>query len=158
MSLAEGEAAAWLVQLRAQLEAMPGAHVALSDQQLQSLSPIALAYIGDGVYELFMRSCLLLPPRRIQDFHHHVVKQVRAEQQAECLTLLQPLLTADENDILRKGRNAASRGPRRVDPRTYQLATAFEALIGYLYLTNPVRLTELLSHLVPTISEEGKRD
>lgn len=119
----------------------------LSEAQLQQLSPTALAYIGDAVYELFVRSSFLIPPLRIQTYHETVVNQVRAERQAQHLRVLTPYLTEAEQDILRKGRNAATRGPRRVDPQIYQQASSFESLIGYLYLTDPNRLTELLSHI-----------
>ena len=55
----------------------------LSEAQLRALSPLALAYVGDAVYELFMRGHYLLPPKRIQAYHQQVVSQVRAEQQAQ---------------------------------------------------------------------------
>lgn len=122
-----------------------GSPPALSPAQVQTLSPIALAYIGDAVYELFVRGHFLMPPCRIQAYHQRVVNQVRAEQQSHHLCQITPYLTPAEQDILRKGRNAAPRGPRRIDPQTYQQATSFEALIGYLYLTDSQRLQELLS-------------
>ncbi|MEP0946861.1 Mini-ribonuclease 3 [Nodosilinea sp. FACHB-141] len=119
----------------------------LTLEQVNALSPVALAYIGDAVYELFVRGSFLLPPKRIQAFHQQVVNQVRAEQQAYQVQQLLPLLTAAEQDLLRRGRNASSRGPRRVDSQIYQQSTAFEALIGYLYLTDQTRLAELLNTL-----------
>ncbi|MEA5450349.1 ribonuclease III domain-containing protein [Leptolyngbya sp. CCNP1308] len=119
----------------------------LTPEQVNALSPVALAYIGDAVYELFVRGIFLLPPKRIQSFHQQVVNQVRAEQQAHQVQQILPLLTAAEQDLLRRGRNASSRGPRRVDSQIYQQSTAFEALIGYLYLTDSSRLVELLSTL-----------
>ncbi|HEY9878715.1 MAG TPA: ribonuclease III domain-containing protein [Leptolyngbyaceae cyanobacterium] len=125
----------------------------LSTAQLQELSPIALAYLGDAVYELFVRGSFLTPPTRIRAYHEKVVAQVRAERQSSYLFQLEPYLTPAEQDILRKGRNAAPRGPRRVDPKVYQQASSFETLIGYLYLTDPLRLTELLSHLDLTASD-----
>ncbi len=121
--------------------------MALTPEQINSLSPVALAYIGDAVYELFVRGLFLLPPKRIQAFHQQVVNQVRAEQQAQQVQRLLPLLTEAEQDLLRRGRNASSRGPRRVDSQIYQQSTGFEALIGYLYLTDPARLMELLGSL-----------
>ncbi|MFQ4140256.1 Mini-ribonuclease 3 [Nodosilinea sp. PGN35] len=121
--------------------------MALTPEQVNALSPVALAYIGDAVYELFVRRSLLLPPKRIQAFHQQVVNQVRAEQQAHQVEQLLPLLTPAEQDLLRRGRNASSRGPRRVNSQVYQQSTAFEALIGYLYLTDPSRLATLLSTL-----------
>ncbi len=121
--------------------------MALTPEQINSLSPVALAYIGDAVYELFVRGMFLLPPKRIQVFHQQVVNQVRAEQQAHQVQRLLPLLSEAEQDLLRRGRNASSRGPRRVDSQIYQQSTGFEALIGYLYLSDPARLMELLGSL-----------
>lgn len=132
----------WLLQLRGK-----GLAGTLSPEQVNLLSPVALAYIGDAVYELFVRGLFLMPPKRIQAFHQQVVNQVRAEQQAHQVSQLMPFLTEAEQALLRRGRNASSRGPRRVDTQIYQQATGFEALVGYLYLTNPDRLAELLSGL-----------
>jgi ribonuclease-3 family protein len=118
-----------------------------SSSQIQQLSPTALAYLGDAVYELYIRACFLLPPKRSQSYHHQVVSQVRAETQADHLRSLEHHLTTKELEIIRRGRNAASGCPKRLDPKIYQQATSFEALIGYLYLTDTQRLTELLALL-----------
>ncbi|MGD1941588.1 MAG: Mini-ribonuclease 3 [Leptolyngbyaceae cyanobacterium] len=120
---------------------------ALSANQVRSLSPLALAYVGDAVYELHMRRCLLMPPKQIRAYHRQVVDQVRAEQQAHYLGCLKPHLTDDELDVVRRGRNAAANRKTRASLQDYQQATALEALIGYLYLTDPQRLTEVLAHL-----------
>lgn len=113
--------------------------------QIERLSPAALAYLGDSVYELYVRTCFLLPPRRISDYHDRVVAIVRAEGQAEQLRSLLPHLTESEKKILRQGRNAVNRKPQRLDAEVYQQATSWETLIGYLYLKNPQRLHELFS-------------
>lgn len=113
--------------------------------QPESLSPTALAYVGDSVYELYVRLAYLFPPRRIADYHQQVVAQVRAEQQAQCLTLLHPHLTPQEQEIVRRGRNATTRRPARLDPKIYQQASSLETLVGYLYLCDRARLQELLS-------------
>ena len=118
-----------------------------SSSHIQRLSPASLAYLGDAVYELYIRTCYLLPPRRLGDYHQQVVSQVRAESQAKTLRSLEPYLTASELEILRRGRNAATGHPRRLDPKIYQQATSLETLLGYLYLTDPQRLTQLLAHL-----------
>jgi len=118
-----------------------------SNSQLQQLSPASLAYLGDAVYELYIRTYYLLPPRRISDYHHQVVAQVRAESQASHLRSLEPHLTEREIEILRRGRNAVTGSPRRLEPKIYQQATSLETLLGYLYLTDPQRLTQLLAHL-----------
>lgn len=121
--------------------------------QLQQLSPAALAYLGDAVYELYIRTYYLLPPKRLQAYHQQVVAQVRAESQAHHLQLLQPHLTDAEQAIVRRGRNATSKRPRRVDLELYQQATALETLLGYLYLCDPQRLVTLLNQLQVSVKE-----
>lgn len=121
--------------------------VADSNAKIQQFSPASLAYLGDAVYELYIRTCYLLPPKRLCDYHHQVVAQVRAESQAQHLRSLEPHLTDPELEILRRGRNAATGSSRRLDPKIYQQATSLETLMGYLYLTDPKRLTQLLAHL-----------
>lgn len=115
--------------------------------EIEQLSPVALAYIGDAVYELYVRTCYLMPPTRVADYHNRVVAQVRAETQAAYVEMLQPHFTASEKEILRRGRNAAGGKPRRLSGKIYQQATSLETLIGYLYLTDPQRLNELLTKL-----------
>ncbi len=115
--------------------------------QIRQLSPLTLAYLGDAVYELYIRTCYLLPPRRLADYHNSVVSQVRAESQAELLHHLDPYLSGEERDIVRRGRNATTGTPRRLSPELYQQATGLEALLGYLYLQDPQRLNQLLEHL-----------
>lgn len=113
----------------------------------ERLSPTALAYVGDAVYELYMRVYYLMPPKRSQLYHQAVVQQVRAERQAQHLKTLIPHLNAQELEIVRRGRNSVHRSPRRLDPQTYQEATSLETLIGYLYISDPSRLHELLGTL-----------
>lgn len=115
--------------------------------EVQRLSPAALAYVGDAVYELHIRLVYLMPPSRLQAYHNQVVAQVRAETQARHLRSLEPYLTQDELEILRRGRNAAAKCPKRLDPEIYQQATSLEALMGYLFLTDPERLAQILSKL-----------
>jgi ribonuclease III family protein len=121
--------------------------LAINPNQVPQLSPAALAYLGDAVYELHVRSKFLFPPKRSHVYHQQVVAQVRAEAQSSHLQQLLPHLTSAELDTSRRGRNAANGRPRRLDPEVYQQATSFETLIGYLYITNPQRLAELLALL-----------
>lgn len=140
------QSAAWFALFSKDL--MAGTEGApLSDAQVRSLSPLALAYIGDAVYELFVRGVYLMPPKRSQVYHCQVVAHVRAEQQAHYLELLQGHLTEDEQEIARRGRNAASHRKQRASSEDYQKATGLEALVGYLYLTDAQRLQELLGYL-----------
>ena len=116
----------------------------LTSQNIKSLSPSALAYVGDAVFELWVRSQLLLPARKIHDFHLEVVSQVKAEAQALLAQKMTPVLSEDEQEIFRRARNSASGKPKRVPLQIYQQATGFEAVLGYLYLTNQSRLEEIL--------------
>lgn len=120
---------------------------AIHPNQVPQLSPAALAYLGDAVYELHVRTRFLFPPKRSHAYHQQVVAHVRAEAQSSHLQLLLPHLTSVELDAIRRGRNAAHGRPRRLDPEVYQQATSFETLIGYLYITDPQRLSELLALL-----------
>lgn len=118
-----------------------------SEAQLGQISPASLAYLGDAVYEIYVRTHYLLPPRRMSDYHNRVVAKVRAESQAAYLRNLEPFLSDAEREIIRRGRNAATGCPRRLSPELYQQATSLETLLGYLYLKNPQRLNQLLSYL-----------
>lgn len=119
----------------------------ISFSQVQQISPSALAYLGDAIYELYVRMFYLLPLQRTETYHRLVVAQVRAETQALHLRSLTPHLRDTELEIVRRGRNAATGRPKRLDPEIYQQATSLETLIGYLYLTDYQRLTELLEIL-----------
>ncbi|MHC5594988.1 MAG: Mini-ribonuclease 3 [Nostoc sp.] len=119
----------------------------ISLSQVQQISPTALAYLGDAIYELYVRMFYLLPLQRSGIYHRLVVEQVRAETQALHLRSLIPHLRDTELEIVRRGRNAATGRPKRLNPEIYQQATSLETLIGYLYLTDYQRLTELLQVL-----------
>ncbi|MFW9262894.1 MULTISPECIES: Mini-ribonuclease 3 [Nostoc] len=119
----------------------------ISLSQVQQISPSALAYLGDAIYELYVRIFYLLPLQRSGIYHRLVVEQVRAETQALHLRSLIPHLRDTELEIVRRGRNAATGRPKRLNPEIYQQATSLETLVGYLYLTDYQRLTELLQIL-----------
>jgi len=112
------------------------------------LSPLTLAYVGDAVYELFVRERLLQQGYlRVHDLHQKAVSYVRASAQAEALAALAPRLSPEEQDVVRRGRNAKGHpAPAGGDPAEYAAATSFEALVGYLYLGGRrERLAELLT-------------
>lgn len=115
--------------------------------EIERISPAAWAYLGDAIYELYIRSWYLMPPRRLQAYHELVVGQVRAETQARHLRSISPYLNSTELAIVKRGRNAAANRSKRADPEIYQQASSLETLIGYLYLTDPERLTEILALL-----------
>ncbi|MBD2777296.1 ribonuclease III domain-containing protein [Iningainema tapete] len=121
--------------------------VHISQSQLQQISPTALAYLGDAVYELYVRMFYLFPPKRPDTYHSLVVSQVRAETQAKIMRDLSPHLVSSELEIVRRGRNAAGGRRHRLEGEIYQQASSLETLIGYLYLTDCRRLKELLQKL-----------
>ncbi|MCW3491061.1 Mini-ribonuclease 3 [Dethiobacter alkaliphilus] len=111
-----------------------------------NLSPLMLAYVGDAVYELFVRQKLsrqkALPVRQL---HRRATRLVRAEGQDAALGQIEPLLSEEEAEIVRRGRNTKSRVPKNADMAAYRRATGFEALLGWLYLNGEHhRLEELL--------------
>ncbi|HEY3365099.1 MAG TPA: ribonuclease III domain-containing protein [Symbiobacteriaceae bacterium] len=112
------------------------------------LPPLTLAYVGDAVYELWVRNRLLeLGHVRVNDLHRTAVRYVRARAQAQALAELQPLLSEAEQDVARRGRNAKGhQAPKGSDPVEYGASTAFETLVGFLYLSGrEERLEEVLS-------------
>lgn len=108
---------------------------------------MALAYVGDAVYELYVRQGLVAAGvHRPRDLHRQAVAQVQAPAQAAALKGLLPGLGDRERDVVRRARNARlSHVPRASSTADYHASTALEALIGYLYLTGETdRLRELL--------------
>ncbi|REK62803.1 MAG: ribonuclease III [Cohnella sp.] len=118
---------------------MPGAAVIApelpKDAPVEMLSPIVLAYAGDAVFELYIRQRLIAAfTRKPMDLHRAATRYVSAAAQAKLLRRWQPLLTEEEADVVRRGRNAKSgQPPRNADPEDYRHATALECLVGYLY-------------------------
>jgi ribonuclease III family protein len=115
-----------------------------------ALGPLQLAWLGDAVWELHQRLRHCRRPGRSDDLHRAVVAEVKAAAQADLLERLDPLLTDQERDWVRRGRNRAGRGPRRGEASIYGRATGFETMVGWLFLQNPARLAELLDRLEET--------
>ena len=111
------------------------------------LSPLTWAYVGDAVYELYVRTNLVnktkLKPHKL---HIESIKYVKAKAQADILKEIMDKLTDDEKEIVRRARNAENHHlPKNANVQDYMYSTAFEALIGYLYLTKQnARLKEIL--------------
>lgn len=118
------------------------------EEQINMLSPLTWAYVGDCVYELYVRTKLVnqtnLKPNKL---HIESIKYVKASAQAEILEKIHDKLTDKEKDIVRRGRNTQNHHlPKNSNVQEYNYSTAFEALIGYLYLTNKnERLKEILN-------------
>lgn len=111
------------------------------------LSPLALAFVGDGVYDLFVRERLVCEANRpVKKLNEEKVSIVRCSSQAKLVEKLMPILTEEELDVLKRGRNAHTQHiPKNATSADYHSATALEALLGYLYLAGRIeRIRELL--------------
>ena len=114
--------------------------------ELLSMSSLGLAHLGDGVFEVMVRSWLCLRGKaRPRDLHRATVKYVSAPAQAAAIERLLPILTEQEADVYRRGRNTAPHSvPKAASRAQYQSATGLEALFGWLYLQGRTdRLNEL---------------
>jgi len=122
-----------------------------NETEVNLISPLVWAYVGDSVYEVFIRTHLVettkLKPHKL---HIEAIKYVKAKAQAEMLEKLQDMLTDKEKDIVRRTRNTENHHvPKNADPSDYMYATAFEGLIGYLYLSGQIeRLNEILNKCI----------
>ena len=123
---------------------------------IRTYSPLTLAYIGDGIYDLIIRSIIVGKGNtKASRLHQETSKLVRAQAQSEMIDLLLPYLS--EEDIYRRGRNAKSPTMAKNATMTdYRKATGFEALMGYLYLKDEFeRMVELIKIALGE-EEEGK--
>lgn len=122
----------------------------------EQLHPLALAYLGDAIYEVYVRQYLLTKPNhRPNHLHREATRFVAAKAQARLLAEWLPELTEEERDVVRRGKGAKSgSAPKNADMIEYRQSTAFECLIGYLYYTGrQERLTELLERAVRHMEE-----
>ena len=108
---------------------------------------IQLAWLGDSVWELHQRLQHIHRPIKSKDLHLSVVKEVQAKAQVQSLKIIEPLLSSFEIDLIRRARNKTKRCPKSLDPAVYAQATGFETLIGWLFLKDPKRLSEMLEYL-----------
>ena len=108
----------------------------MEEVDIQTYSPLALAYIGDCVYDLIIKNLILSKGnRQVQKIHQDTSRLVQASAQSLMMRTMQEHLTEEEHAIYKRGRNAKSVSPAKNQTVTdYRRATGFEALIGYLYL------------------------
>ena len=105
----------------------------------QEMNALTLAYLGDAVYELWVRTHLLeLGHEKVKEIHNQAISYVRASTQAQLLHALLPELDEVEQQIVARGRNAKGGHPKNVDVVTYRHATAFESLVGYWQLNGRI--------------------
>ena len=124
------------------------------------MSPLNLAFVGDGVYGLLVREYLTaegnMPVNRL---HQRAVAMVCAAAQSDAVEVLLPLLSEEEEAVYKRGRNAHSATvPKRANPAQYRRATGLEALFGYLYLSGQEeRLRSLFDVVVKATQEQEGR-
>ena len=119
----------------------------LKDVDIRTYSPLTLAYIGDGVFDLIIRSVVVGKGNtRPNKLHHRTSSIVKAHTQAQIIEYLLPSLTEEEADIYRRGKNSKPQNKaKNATPSDYRKATGLETLVGYLYLTDRFeRLVELI--------------
>jgi len=123
-------------------------HLNAERETLLNLSSLGLAHLGDSVFEVMVRSWLCLQGKaKVNDLHRATVRYVAAPAQAERFERIAGVLTEEEQDVFRRGRNTAPHSvPKAATRGEYQTATGFEALFGWLYLQGRTeRLNELFS-------------
>ena len=123
---------------------------------VKQMSPLTWAYLGDSIFETYIRDYLVdttnLKPNKL---HRKAIMYVKAKAQADVIKKLDAYLTDEEKDIVKRTRNTENHHvPKNADKADYMYSTAFEALIGYLYLTNQEkRIKELVEMIIPTRPE-----
>lgn len=119
------------------------------------MNALALAYLGDAVYELWVRSHLLdLGYTKVRELHKVAISYVRATTQASLLHRILPELDQVEQQVVLRGRNTKGGHPKNVDVITYRHATAFEALVGYWHLEGKVERMEWAFQQVSELLQE----
>jgi ribonuclease-3 family protein len=121
-------------------------HLNAERETVLNISSLGLAHLGDSVFEVMVRSWLCLQGKaKVKDLHRATVKYVAAPAQAERFERIESILTEQEHDVFRRGRNTTPHSvPKAATRGEYQTATGLEALFGYLYLQgNTQRLNEL---------------
>lgn len=115
--------------------------------ETNQLSPLALAFMGDAIHTAYVREVVLNnQPNKMNNYHNTAKNFCNAKKQKETLDLISESLSDEEKDVVRRARNTHSKhSAKNFDEETYKKATAFEALVGWLYLTNQKeRLLEIL--------------
>lgn len=134
--------------------------IQLDDKSPKQLSGLTLAYLGDAVYELFIRHYLITQRQIVKPnhLHHTATKYVSAKAQANIINYFidQQRLTDEEFNIYKRGRNAHSHThAKNTDVLTYRHSSGFEAVIGFLYLSNDkIRLKQWIDQSISYIEEQ----
>ena len=119
------------------------------------VSPLSLAYIGDAVYELYVRSYIMHSVNMpVAKLHKAATKYVSAKAQSQIFHIIADKLTEEETAVFKRGRNAHSyTSAKNADIVDYRIATGLEAMVGYLYIKKDTeRLNELMSYCIESVS------
>lgn len=130
----------------------------MQEVNIREYSPLALAYIGDAVYDLVIRSLVLNEGnRQVQKMHKRTSSMVQASAQARAAAAINDQLTEEEHAVYKRGRNAKSMSPaRNQSVSDYHKATGFEALVGYLYLKKEwKRMLELIKAGLDALEDDA---
>lgn len=132
-------------------------NVSLSKEDVLMLSPLQLAYIGDAVYELLVRTYLLERGLKVNELHKEATKYVKAKSQSDIIHGIFNLLNEDEKSYVKKGRNAKSNtSPKNANIVDYKYATGLECLFGYLYLNRrDNRMEEIFNEIIKLKQDRG---
>ena len=127
----------------------------------KDVNTTALAYIGDAVYEIYIRKhCIEAGQYNVDTLHKRAVKFVRADGQAFAVKTMmkEGFFTEEELSLVKRARNHKSASkPKNADPVIYKLATAFEALVGFLHLEGDIKRLEEVVNKAIAIIEEGEK-
>lgn len=132
----------------------------LKEVDIQNYSPLTLAYIGDSVYDLIIKTMVINQGnKQVKKLHQETSSMVQAAAQSAMMRSLQTILTEEEHAVYKRGRNAKSVSPAKNQSLTdYRRATGFEALMGWLYLQNNwERIIELVKIGLESL-EQGKKE
>lgn len=131
----------------------------LKEVDIKSYSPLTLAYIGDGIYDLIIRTLVINKgDKQVQKLHLETSALVNAGTQSKMMRVMQEHLTEEEHAVYKRGRNAKSVSPAKNQSVTdYRRATGFEALLGYLYLKKDwERILELVKMGLDSLNSENE--
>ena len=133
-----------------------GTNKARTKTEVRMMQPLVLAYVGDAIFELFVRNYLVNKKTgHVNEYHKKSICYVKAGAQSEIIHALEPGLTNEEWKIVKRGRNQKSAtAPKNADITDYKYATGFEALLGYLfYIGDYKRLITIMDKAIKIIGD-----
>lgn len=135
-------------------------HLTMDKKTANGLSPLVLAYVGDGVFDLYIRTYIIASQKgNVNRLHRATTGFVKAPAQALAIRTILPFLTEEEQGIYKRGRNQKSHtAAKNASLMDYRASTGFEALIGWLYLTAQFDRLEQLIMMILEVIEQSEED